>query len=380
MARRNELDALRGIFLLVMAAVHLPTALSPYANEPFGYASAAVGFVFLSGFLIGSIYTPLILQRGLAYVRGRLFRRARTLYRYHLLLLLMLFTAVAAAVKWSGNQALHHYLSVFFHHPVWAVISSPILVYQPPLLDILPMYIVFLLLTPSVLRWAERYGWTAVLVASGAIWIFAQLHGAHLLYGALSTAGLPLPLDAFGAFDWFGWQLLWVGGLWIGSGQHRWARADILWTRAPSVLAAAFAVTLVFLLWRHHVGVLPVAVTSRSPLVSKWKLGPLRVLDGAALGLVLTRALLPILRRVRLRFLELLGRNSLQVFAAHIPVCVLADGLIGPPHATTPTVLKQTLIVALMVAVMALVAWKSDSSQRSRSAKAGPLQSGASAR
>ena len=85
MARRNELDALRGIFLLVMAAVHLPTALSPYANEPFGYASAAVGFVFLSGFLIGSIYTPLILQRGLAYVRGRLFRRAHTLYRYHLL-------------------------------------------------------------------------------------------------------------------------------------------------------------------------------------------------------------------------------------------------------------------------------------------------------
>ncbi len=365
MARRNDLDALRGTFLLLMAAVHLPTALSPYANEPFGYASAATGFVFLSGFLVGSIYTPLMVQRGLEYVRGCLLHRARTLYGYHLLLLAMIFIAAVAAVRWFASAALHNYLEVLFQHPLWALASSPLLIYKPPLLDILPMYIVFLVSTPAILRAGERIGWLAILSGSVVLWLFAQLQGARLLYGWVSGAGVPLPLDAFGAFNWFGWQLVWAAGVWIGAGQHRWASADLRWTRAPLVLVAAAAIAVVFLIWRHHAAVLSVEVTDRSALVDKWKLGPLRILDAVALGLVLTPTLLPLLRRARLSVLELLGRNSLQVFAAHIPVCVLADALLGPPRAHGPSVLDQVLIVALMVVVMFAVAWRSDTWHRS---------------
>ena len=365
MARRNDLDALRGTFLLLMAAVHLPTALSPYANEPFGYASAATGFVFLSGFLVGSIYTPLMVQRGLEYVRGRLLHRARTLYGYHLLLLALIFGAAVAAVRWFSSASLYDYLEVFFRHPIWALASSPLLIYKPPLLDILPMYIVFLVLTPAILSAGERFGWWTILSGSVVVWLFAQLHGARLLYGWVSGAGVPLPLDAFGAFNWFGWQLVWVSGVWIGAGQHRWASADLRWTRAPLVLASAAAIVVVFLIWRHHAAVLSVQVTDRSALVDKWKLGPLRILDAVALGLVLTPTLLPLLRRARVKLLELLGRNSLQVFAAHIPVCVLADALIGPPRAHGPSALDQVLIVALMVGVMFVVAWRSDARRRS---------------
>ncbi len=371
MARRNDLDALRGTFLLLMAAVHLPTALSAYANEPFGYASAATGFVFLSGFLVGSIYTPLMVQRGFNHVRGRLFHRARTLYGYHLLLLAMIFIAAVAAVRWFGSAPLYNYLDVFFRHPLWALASSPLLLYKPPLLDILPMYIVFLLLTPAVLRAGERIGWLPVLSGSVMLWLFAQLHGARLLYGWVAGAGVPLPLAAFGAFNWFGWQLLWVAGVWLGSGQHRWASADLRWTRAPLVLAAASTIAVVFLIWRHHAAVLSVRVTEHSALVDKWKLGPLRILDAVALGLVLTPTLLPLLRRARLKVLELLGRNSLQVFAAHIPVCVLADALIGPPRAQGPSALDQALVVALMAVVMFAVAWRCDAVHRSRRACGG---------
>ena len=51
MVRRNELDALRGVFLLLMAGTHLPTAVNAAANQPLGFASAAEGFVFLAAFL-----------------------------------------------------------------------------------------------------------------------------------------------------------------------------------------------------------------------------------------------------------------------------------------------------------------------------------------
>ena len=48
--------------------------------------------------------------------------------------------------------------------------------------------------------------------------------------------------------------------------------------------------------------------------------------------MVVARVLVPALRRLRVKLLEMLGRNSLQVFAALSPVCALVDGLIGLPR------------------------------------------------
>ena len=48
MRRLKELDALRGFMLVWITFTHLPTALSTYVNQPFGFVSAAEGFIFLS--------------------------------------------------------------------------------------------------------------------------------------------------------------------------------------------------------------------------------------------------------------------------------------------------------------------------------------------
>lgn len=366
MKRRNELDALRGIFLLIMAGTHLPTALNDLANQPLGYVSAAEGFVFLSAFLVGSIYTPLMSQRGMTYVRERLWQRVRTLYRYHLLLLLFVFTVVAAIARVTGNAALHNYLSVFFRSPGWALVASPLLAYQPPLLDILPMYIVFLALSPALLRFARRRGWVAVLIGSALLWLFAQLQGGRALYEVVSKTGLPFERAAFGGFNWYAWQLAWVAGLWIGSGQYRaeGAAASSRWLHHPVTAVAAGAVCVFFLLWRHHVGGLLMQLGSGSPLLDKWRLGPLRVVNCIALGWVFNRVALPALRRLRVTVLEMLGRNSLQVFCAHIPVCVLGDGLLLGQCATPLRALEQALLVTAMLAVMLFVAWASDAGYR----------------
>jgi len=56
MERQTELDWLRGLMLVLMTVTHLPTWFSAHLGQPFGFVSAAEGFVFLSAYLVGSVY------------------------------------------------------------------------------------------------------------------------------------------------------------------------------------------------------------------------------------------------------------------------------------------------------------------------------------
>ena len=54
--RIEELDALRGLMLVWITCTHLPTILSTYVNQPFGFFAATEGFIFLSALFTGRIY------------------------------------------------------------------------------------------------------------------------------------------------------------------------------------------------------------------------------------------------------------------------------------------------------------------------------------
>jgi len=68
--RLHELDALRGLMLVWITFTHLPTVLSTYVNQPFGFVSAAEGFIFLSALFTGRIYARLA-ERTATPVRTR---------------------------------------------------------------------------------------------------------------------------------------------------------------------------------------------------------------------------------------------------------------------------------------------------------------------
>jgi len=354
--RRQELDVLRGVLLVLMAITHLPTGLSVYSNQPFGFLSAAEGFVFLSAFLVGSTYTRKLRDHGSSYVRDKLWRRAGKLYVAHLGLLVFLFTVVAALAVESGRPALHNHLAVFFASPLRATLASVVLLYQPPLLDILPMYIAFLALTPWLLTYGAKRGWWGIVSVSGLLWLAAQFGGRRLAYEWVAArVGLRLPIDALGAFDWLAWQLVWVGGLWLGSRQLRESAVRPKGGARERALLATAAITAgALLLWRYHGGF---GLDLSSPLVNKWHLGALRIVNFAALGYLVTQRVLPYLRLLDLRILAMLGRTSLAVFTAHVPFCVLSRGLIID-DATPLTLSQQVFVLVVTLGGMLLVAWR----------------------
>lgn len=204
--RLPELDALRGLFLVWMTLTHLPTRMSEFTNQPFGFISSAEGFVFLSALLIGRLYIRKSMEDP-AGVRAHMWKRSLKLYAYHMLLLAFAFTVAATWAVHVHRAAITNLLNFYLNHPGTAIIGSVFLIYCPPLFDILPLYVLFLFLTPLFLQAALRWGWRIVMAASGLIWLLAQFGMRDLVHNWLVAAThLHIPLQETGAFNLFACQ------------------------------------------------------------------------------------------------------------------------------------------------------------------------------
>jgi hypothetical protein len=329
MQRRLELDAARGLMLVWMTLTHLPTALTPWVNQPFGFFSASDGFIFLSALFTGRIYFRLLDRAGPWAMQRKLTLRTLRLYGYHLLLLLFLFV-VAARVAMSGRtpalyNLLHFYFSSGHAH---AIVSSLLLIYRPPLLDIIPLYVIFLLISPLILLLAckVRIGWKYILGASFALWLAAQFGLRQAVYALIARHfEVRIPLNEMGAFDLWAWQLMWVAGMWCGV---RWASNDLFALRwANRFWKPALAVVVVLLSLRYA-QMYGLKFGHFAPLVDKWHLGALRLLDFSAVALVLVRFRASI-EPLAVRPLVLMGQSSLYVFCTHFVFCFAGLAMIG---------------------------------------------------
>jgi len=264
-------------------------------------------------------------------MRRAFFKRTLTVYACHVACLLLLFTLIAALGLKFDQPGLKNLIGYYLENPVPGLLGGILLIYNPPLLDILPLYVMLLLISPWILAHGMRHGWRSIFMVSVGLWLAAQFGLSSFLYSMLvAVTGLPVPFRETGSFETFAWQLLWVFGLWLGSLDAN----GVLQRRkvfAPRLVWTAVAVALMFFVWRHAVGQIPFPGNETLNLsLDKWHLGPLRLLNFMALLVIVMhvgsakRVELP-----RFKFLETMGAASLPVFCAHLILVLLTLAIIG---------------------------------------------------
>jgi hypothetical protein len=352
MGRRLEIDAVRGLMLVWMVLTHLPTFLPTYTNQPFGFVSASEGFIFLSALFTGRIYFRLAQREGYPAMQRKMLLRTLRLYGYHALLLAFAFF-VAVPIAARGNRPqLHNLLDYYFAvGPKQAISEAFLLIYRPPLLDILPMYILFLLFTPIALTISRRMGWSSILSASATLWFLAHLGVRQAEHAFVNhVLRVPIPLNEMGSFDLWAWQFLWILGLWFGV---RWAQGNLpveIWARR--VLIPAALITAVLLPFRYAVG-RGVELGAFEPMFDKWHFGVIRLINFAAVAALLIR-FQSILKPLAVRPLVLLGQASLQVFCVHLLFTFAGLTLLG--NATMLSAWQQIALLAASLGAMLLTA------------------------
>ena len=349
--RQPEIDALRGLFLVWMVLTHLPTHMSDLVNQPFGFISSAEGFVFVSALLTCRIY---IKQAETSEAGGRvqIWRRALQLYLFHLFMLLIAFTVAAALAVHAHSVALYNLLNFYLAHPAVAIVGSLFLVYTPPLLDILPMYVIYLALTPWLISAARRYGWRALMLGSGLLWLGAQFGLRTVVHAAIvRITHLQIPLQETGAFNLFSWQLVWTSGLWLGA---RTAEHKSALPRIPAWITALAAAACLFFIAIRHDWLGPyLAVERIGRLFDKWQLTPLRILNLVAFVIVCWSVRSIVKRLLAVEPFLTLGKASLEVFCAHLVFCLVGLALL---YRDTPQ-LHGWRAAGLLVCTFAFLIW-----------------------
>jgi hypothetical protein len=314
--RKPEFDALRGLFLVWMTLTHLPTRLSDLVNQPFGFISSAEGFVFLSALLVGRVYMRQAMENP-GGLRSKLWKRALRVYAYHVTLLLLAFTFAAAFAVYRHHAALEHLLDFYIAHPAVAIIGSLLLIYCPPLLDILPIYVIFLLASPFAFSIAAKRSWRPVIAGSTIIWLLAQFHLRIYVHDVVvRVTHLPIPLQQWGAFNLFAWQWIWIMGMWMGA---RSVEGELPLHSLPkwtNWIAGALCVFFIGL--RHDWLGARLTQENLEILVDKWQLGPLRLLNLVAFVCLLYSLRGAVRWAISHEPFITLGRASIEVFCAHL--------------------------------------------------------------
>jgi hypothetical protein len=340
-ARDLRFDTLRGLLLVCMTVNHLPTEIRTVTDQSLGLFSAAEGFVFISGLMAGWVYTRKYRTLGREAVLSASLARAKMIYLWHM----ASFVAAFACVQLIGH--LFGFCSttaprLFYEHPLAALGLGFSLLYQPGLLDLLPMYCAFVLLIPAVVGALEAGRRWLVLGLSGALWLAMQW--------APPMAGAALEYVNTGTFNLFSWQFLFVAGIAVGH-----ARASgLAQVSRPSAWALGGAAALVVYGFglRHANWPALWPDETYGVLLNKPALGLLRMADFGAVAYLVAILGERFPRALVARPLALLGRHSIAVVAAQT-VAVLVLLQFSPLFSTA---LGRTLTAAGAVALLLGVA------------------------
>lgn len=321
---------------MIMTINHLGVTLSGLTFEPFGFITAATGFTLLSGYMYAFTSPAKAPTLGTLAAQSR--TRAAKIYRYHigLFILLLLPTLLSTVYRDYLN-----YLYPANENALVALAYGAILVHQPPFMHILPLYLVMSLLSPLMLMALHRGRDALVLGLSITIWIIGQSFDPLKWLTTITGIGA-----SAGQFNLFGWQLLWVAGLYAGF-LHR-VRNQTVFFRRSIYFYVAVAIAIGFFLFRHEIFPAPAGLEF---YVENSDLRLLRVINTISQIVIFCYLIkyVPVTRG--LPWLRFLGKYSLQVFTYHVViVCLLApiSWRIGPRFGLVAEFIYTVVVLASM--------------------------------
>jgi hypothetical protein len=200
--RDLRIDFFRGLALIFIFIDHIPdNRLANFTLRNFAFADAAELFVLLAGFSAVLAYGRTFETEGFQAGVKRTLHRAGQIYIWHIGLLLLCGFGLAAIATALANpmyvEAIK--LHVFADQPVHALASAATLINQPNLLNILPLYVMLLLVWAPLLLWMVSRAPFVALGLSIGLWATANIFSLNL----------PAQQNPAGwVFNPFTWQVL----------------------------------------------------------------------------------------------------------------------------------------------------------------------------
>jgi hypothetical protein len=312
-ARIDAIDFWRGFALLTIFIDHVPENVFQHVTfKNFGFSDAAELFVFLSGASVALAYGSRFFNGETWTAVRAVLRRAFTLYWVQILTSLLIISLFAGAASYWDNDDLVEDEDRDFvvSSPLRGISAILLLAHQFENVNILPLYIALLLMTPALLVLARRSDWL-MLAASVSLYAVARAFDLNLP---------SWPLEGSWYFNPLAWQLIFAIGLFVG---RRVKTGGIGYDRRAFALCLAL-VAASAVVTTDGFGLAPGLWNGARALLDhdKSDLGLVRLVHFLALAYVVAHSGLTRVLRPTPMFapLALMGRYSLPVFATG---CVL---------------------------------------------------------
>jgi hypothetical protein len=358
--RDLRLDLFRGVGLWMIFLDHIPHDVVAWLTlRNYGFSDAAEFFVFISGYLMGFIYGPIVRGGNFLAATKRLWMRAWQMYVAHILLFLVFTAQIARTARRFDNPMYENEFNVFnfLQHPDVLIGQALTLRYKPVNLDVLPLYITLVFASPLIL-WGltRRPNWT--LLGSAVLYVAARWFDWNLA---------SYPPGTTWYFNPFAWQLLFVFAAWCGVGGIAQLQL-LIRSRLALVLAVAWICFAFLIVMTWHVpfleSLVPKWIVKAIYPIDKTDLDMLRLTHFLALALVVTRYLprhwAP-LNSKWLRPLILCGQHSLPIFCFGVFLSFGAHWILMQ---YTRGVWEQLVVSAVGIVIMVAAAWFLDLAEK----------------
>ena len=366
-SRDWRIDFWRGLAIVFIFWNHsVDNVMSWFTTKYYGLSDSAELFVFLSGFAMCGMFVSKFLKRPVMAAPYAV-TRAFTLYIHHITAFVVIATLASAYRTYAGSSVMERDLFIrpFFIATETVITKLATLAYLPPLLDILPLYILLTLLL-GVLFPFFKGNWKLYAGFAVAVWLFAFFTGATLS---------SYPDTRLWTFNPFAWQAVFLAGFCACLARNEpWLRRIV---NSPATLALAITIVIVgfvaaapwatlgWLEWR------PLRILT--DIASKANASPIRLIHFLSLALIACWIVRPESTLGATRFgraMILIGRRSLPLFVISTVFAAMSHGVFDWFGRSIPV---QMIYALGMAAVLVGLAFTADAlGKATKSKKGGP--------